>query len=492
MTVRARRAARNSKTCYRPVIGVSIRRRYGIRLRSLCHRRGLGRRAPEPRRGVLRRARRHRRGRAHRRHLRAARLHPEKAARLRVALQPRCRGRRGLWLDLRHRPVFVADAHRGEGPRDRAPERYLRRSAEQVGRRDPYGARDARRRAYGRRRGPACHRPAHRRRDRLAAGAAADSRHRARDHVARGARVARAAAADRDRRRRLHRGRVRGHLQRARRRCRPVLSRRADPARLRRRRAARVAWRDDEAGCRHPYARDDRGDRARRRRRVDAQARRGRVRAVRRGAVCDGARREWRRARARGGRGRARRERRDRSRRLFGDDGAVDPRDRRRHRAPATDARRDARRHAARGEPVRRQADRRRSSLRSFRGVQPAGDRDGRAHRGASARRARRARHLQDVVPRAAAHVVRPRRKDVHEARRRARQPARRRRAHGRARRGGDHPGHRDRDPGGRDEGAVRRDGRHPSNRGRGVRHVAAEGAGRRMTPDWRGARRLV
>ncbi len=84
-----------------------------------------------------------------------------------------------------------------------------------------------------------------------------------------------------------------------------------------------------------------------------------------------------------------------------------------------------------------------------------------------------RNRRLRGALPSAEAHALRQQRADVHETRRRPRLEPRRRRAHDRRRCGRNHSGHRHRDQVRRDQGAVRRDHRHPSDRGRGIRHHA-------------------
>ncbi|MDR8862035.1 hypothetical protein FEP93_02434 [Burkholderia multivorans] len=357
----------------------------GLRLRPVRDRRRLGRREARADVRVVRRARRHCGARTDRRHVRAARLHPEEAARLCLALPARRRGREGLRLDLRRRHARLACADRREGSRDQPAQRHLREPAAAIGRRHDRRARDDRRCAYGRRRRAADSRAPHRDRDRLASVAAAASGHRARDHVARSAVARRAARAHRGGRRRVYRGGVRGHLQRLRQPRRPLLSRRNDPARLRRRRATVPVRRDDEAGHRNSYGRDDPGDRARRRRHAEPACRRSKAWPVRCGAVRDGPRAERRRARTRGGGRRARCARRDRGRRVFGDVGRFDPRDRRRDVAAAAHAGRDARRRAARDDAVRRPPCRDRSRMGAVGRVQPAGSRDGRPHRGARA-----------------------------------------------------------------------------------------------------------
>ena len=75
----------------------------GLRLRSLRHRRRLGRRARRPHRGAARRPGGDRRGIPHGRHLRHPRLHAQEAAGLCQPLPRRVRGRRRLRLDRRRR-----------------------------------------------------------------------------------------------------------------------------------------------------------------------------------------------------------------------------------------------------------------------------------------------------------------------------------------------------------------------------------------------------
>ena len=86
---------------------------------------------------------------------------------------------------------------------------------------------------------------------------------------------------------------------------------------------------------------------------------------------------------------------------------------------------------------------------------------------------ARRNRGLQDDLPAAQVHALRPQRTDTHEARRRCGHPAGARRAHGGSRCARDHPGHRDRREGGPDQAAVRRDCRAAPDGGRGIRDAA-------------------
>ena len=104
------------------------RRRHDGGGRSLRHRRRLGRRARRAHRGRLRRAGDDRGGISRRRHLRDPRLRAEEAAGLCLALCPRVRGRRGLWLDRARADVRLGDADRQQGQGDRAAGRPIRRT----------------------------------------------------------------------------------------------------------------------------------------------------------------------------------------------------------------------------------------------------------------------------------------------------------------------------------------------------------------------------
>ena len=195
--------------------------------------------------------------------------------------------------------------------------------------------------------------------------------------------------------RRLHRGRVRLHLRRARLRGDAGLSRREHPARLRRRRAHASAHRDGAARHQGDLQAHRRGGREGRSRAV-RRAVRSRRHRRRQGDVRDRPAPEREGARARS-RGRARqRQGRDRGRSLLAHVGAAHLRGRRRHRPPRADAGRDPRGPRLRRHGVRRPADRGRSRQRADRGVLGAGGRRHRADRDAGARAISRGRHLQD------------------------------------------------------------------------------------------------
>ena len=181
-------------------------------------------------------ARRGRRGRRARRHLRQPRLHPEEALQLRRPLRRELRGSARLRLVACGAPSF--DWERAEGEPGAARSAASTASTAQLmtsagvtllrGRARVVGAG----RGRGRRRAPS--RRAHPRRHRRLAGPARRARRRARDQLERDLRPAALPEAPGRRRRRLHRLRVRLDLQRPRRRGDAALSRRADPARLRR------------------------------------------------------------------------------------------------------------------------------------------------------------------------------------------------------------------------------------------------------------------
>ena len=152
----------------------------------------------------------------------------------------------------------LAEPDRRQGQRDRAPVADLHHHAEEQRRRDHRRPRHRRRSAYGRSRRPPLYRRQDHDRGRRPPDRARHSRHRACDLVERGARPAPAAAPHRDRRRRLHRGRVRRHLQRLRLRGRRDHPARGSALRLRRRFARGPGARNARPRHRDPYPHPDR------------------------------------------------------------------------------------------------------------------------------------------------------------------------------------------------------------------------------------------
>ena len=155
----------------------------------------------------------------------------------------------------------LARADRRQGPRDRAALADLSQYAEEQRGRADRGSGGARRPAHGRDRRPGVHRRQDPDRRRLAPDGAGYPWDRACDLVERGARLAGPAAPHRHRRRRLHRRRVRRHIQRF--WCR---GRRADPARgaplrLRRRHPHRAGAGDARPRRRDPRPHPGRADR---------------------------------------------------------------------------------------------------------------------------------------------------------------------------------------------------------------------------------------
>ena len=219
-------------------------------------------------------------------------------------------------------------------------------------------------------------------RDRRAAGDARDRGHRACDQLERGVPPGRAAEADRDRRRRLYRQRIRRHLPPVRKPRDPGQPHRRDPAPLRP--ADRRPADPDFAaqGHRLQVQRDDRPDREARRRIAPRRDDRLRRYRGRRSAVRDRPQAEHRRTWARGGRGRARRQGPDQGRRRQSHLGAVDLRGRRRHRPRAADPGRDPRGPGVRRHLLRQQAAPGRLRLHPVGGVQPSAARRRRHDRG--------------------------------------------------------------------------------------------------------------
>ena len=219
--------------------------------------------------------------------------------------------------------------------------------------------------------------------------------HRARHLVERSVPPASASEARPDPGRRLHRRRVRQHLPRPRLRGDAGLSRRADPARLRQRRAR--ASRDRNGQARHQDRvqadrRCDREGRARPRRRVvRPRILHGRLRDVRHRPQAE-------RAGPRAGEGRRdARERRDRGRRVLAHLGAEHLCGRRRDRPDQPHPGRDPRGSRVCRHRVRRQADEGRSRRRSDRGVLRAGGGRHRPDRDAGRRTLSAHRRLQDA-----------------------------------------------------------------------------------------------
>ena len=177
-----------------------------------------------------------RRGIPLRRHLRDPRLRAEEAAGLRQPLPRRVRGCGGLRLERRGGHLRLADLDCQQGCRDRPPRRPLPLGPGTRRCRRHAGPRRACRRAHGgcATRQPQDHGPHYSRCHRRAPRGSRYARCRPCHHLQRGVPSGKPAEIDPDRRRRLHRRRVRLHLQRPRRRHHASLSRPQDPARLRR------------------------------------------------------------------------------------------------------------------------------------------------------------------------------------------------------------------------------------------------------------------
>ena len=311
---------------------------------------------------------------------------------------------------------------------------------------------------------------------RVAAPRARNCRPRARHLLERGVSSGRAAEAHPDPGRRLYRGGVRLHLCRARQRGDAGLSRREDPARLRRRRARAFARRDARArhhGHLRAYRRGDR-----------KVGRRAHVRGCPTAATIAADKVMFATGRRPNVKGLGhRRPGRASSTSMA----ASTSTSTRAHRcristpwatSPTASTSRRWRSARAMLSPTRCSAAGRRRRSRNvptavFSEPEVGVDRPDRRRRRATARQGR---HLQDHVPADEGDAFGPRHALVHEAGGRRRDRPRGRLPHRRARRRRDDPGRRHRREDGRDQGRLRRDHGGAPDRGRGTGHHARKG----------------